>query len=47
LTLFACFANAVRIFCGSFAMVFFLRACADAFLMFRLAAAFCRELAIA
>src|ERR1700693_106552 len=44
LTLFACFASAVRVFFGSLAIVFFL--CAAAFLMFRLAAVLCSLLAI-
>ncbi len=44
MTLFACFASAVRVFFGSLAIVFFL--CAAAFLMFRLAAVLCSLLAI-
>jgi hypothetical protein len=40
LTLFACLASAVRVRLGSFEIVFFRRAAAAAFLMFRLAADF-------
>jgi hypothetical protein len=42
LTLFACFPRAVRVLFGSLLIVLFLRAAPAAFLMFRLAAAFCR-----
>jgi CheY-like chemotaxis protein len=41
LTLFACFARAVRVFFGNFEMVFLRLAAAAAFLMFRRAAVFC------
>ena len=41
LTLFACFASAVRVFFGSFAIVFSRRAAAAAFFTFFRAAAFC------
>jgi len=37
----ACFARAVRVFFGSFEIVFFRRAAAAAFLMFLRAAALC------
>jgi hypothetical protein len=46
LTLFACFPSAVRVFFGSLEMVLFLRAAPAAFLMFRRAAALCRDVAM-
>jgi len=46
LTLFACFAKAVRVFLGSRAIVFFLRAAAAAFLTLRRAAALCLGVAM-